>query len=144
MNKRHKFANAIRRNVAELAGHRCSYCRSPELAGVPMVIDHIVSLSAGGNSEIENLCLACYRCNEFKGARQDGVDPLTNLRVTLFQPRLQLWTENFAWSNDGLLAIGLTACGRATVETLHLNDLRLIQARRIWMIVGLHPPLDAS
>jgi 5-methylcytosine-specific restriction endonuclease McrA len=39
------------------------------LVGIPMVVDHIVPLAAGGSSTSENLCLACYRCNEFKGPR---------------------------------------------------------------------------
>ena len=142
MSERRKISEKIRRRVADLAGHRCSYCQSPEIVGIPILIDHIIPLSEGGNSRIENLCLACYRCNEFKGAKQKGIDPLTQSSVHLFQPRSQRWTEHFAWSRDGLYVIGLTASGRATVETLHLNDLHLIQARRIWMLVGLHPPLD--
>ena len=105
-----------------------------------MLIDHIIPLSAGGSSEIDNLCLACYRCNEFKGAKQESLDPLTETSVLLFRPHLQVWTEHFAWSRDGLFMMGITACGRATVEVLHVNDERLIQARHIWMLVGLHPP----
>lgn len=142
MSKRRKISEKIRRQMADLSRHRCSYCRSPEIVGVPMVIDHIVPLSDGGNSDIENLCLSCYRCNEFKGAKQTSVDPLTQSPMTLFRPRAQRWAEHFVWSRDGLRVMGLTACGRVTVETLHLNDLRLIQARRIWMLVGLHPPLE--
>lgn len=142
MSGRRKISEKIRARVADLAGHRCSYCQSPEIVGIPMLIDHIVPLSEGGNSRIDNLCLACYRCNEFKGAKQAGNDPLTQTPVGLFRPRAQKWAEHFAWSRDGLRVIGLTACGRATVELLHLNDPRLMQARRIWMLVGLHPPLN--
>jgi hypothetical protein len=140
--QRRKLPKAVRQRVAEQAGYRCSYCRSPEWAGVPMVIDHVTPLASGGSSAIENLCLACYRCNEFKGARLEVVDPLTGSSVTLFKPSIQSWRDHFAWSNDGLYVVGLTACGRATVETLHLNDDRLVQARRIWLLVGLHPPLE--
>lgn len=32
-----------------------------------MVVEHIVPLAAGGTSTLDNLCLSCYRCNEFKG-----------------------------------------------------------------------------
>ncbi|MCP4353686.1 MAG: HNH endonuclease [Desulfobacterales bacterium] len=142
MNVRRKIPIAIRNQVAELAGHRCSYCRSPEWAGVPMVVDHIIPLAAGGSSDIENLCLSCYRCNEFKGARQEGIDPFTGSRVSLFKPRVQVWSAHFTWSKNGLRVIGLTACGRVTAETLHLNNPHLIQARQIWILVGLHPPLE--
>ena len=142
MSGRRKISESVRRRVADMAQHRCSYCQSPEIVGIPMLIDHIIPLSEGGNSSIENLCLACYRCNEFKGAKQEGIDPFTQSSIPLFRPRAQHWSEHFAWSRDGLHVIGLTACGRTTVETLHLNDLRLMQARRIWRLVGLHPPLD--
>ena len=142
MSKRRKIPEDIRRRVADVAGYRCSYCRSPEIIGIPMLIDHITPISAGGSSNIDNLCLACYRCNEFKWAKQESCDPLTGTSIALFRPRVQVWAEHFAWSRDGLRIIGLTPCGRATVEVLHLNDVRLIQARRIWMLVGLHPPLE--
>jgi hypothetical protein len=107
-----------------------------------MVVDHIIPLAVGGVSEIENLCLACYRCNEYKGARVEATDPLTGGAVTLFRPHVQRWSEHFAWSNNGLYMVGLTAYGRATIEMLHLNDNRLVQARQIWLLVGLHPPLE--
>jgi HNH endonuclease len=142
MKRRRKISESIRRQVAERAGYRCSYCRSPEWAGVPMVVDHIIPLAAGGTSEIENLCLACYRCNEFKGARVEAIDPLTGGTVAIFRPHFQVWPEYFAWSQNNLYMVGLTACGRATIEMLHLNDNRLIQARQIWLLVGLHPPLE--
>lgn len=128
--------------MADLADHRCSYCRSPEIVGIPMLIDHIVPLAAGGSSELDNLCLACYRCNEFKWARQESHDPLTGASVPIFRPRIQMWGEHFTWNRDRLKIMGMSACGRATVEILRLNDLRLIQARRIWMLIGLHPPLE--
>ncbi len=142
MSVRRKIPIAIRKKVAELAKNRCSYCRSPEWAGVPMVLDHIIPLSAGGSSDIENLCLACYRCNEFKGAKQGSIDPLTGSQISLFKPRMQLWTDHFAWSKDGLRIVSLTAIGRATSKTLHLNNTRLLQARKIWIFAGLHPPLE--
>lgn len=42
----------------------CSYCGTPA-----DTIDHIVSVSAGGGSEIANLTAACKRCNSSKGNR---------------------------------------------------------------------------
>jgi 5-methylcytosine-specific restriction endonuclease McrA len=55
-----------------------------------MVVDHVVPLAAGGTSNIENLCLACYRCNEFKGPKSDALDPLSDKQVSLFKPNVQL------------------------------------------------------
>ena len=59
----------------ERNGQRCAYCRSPMLVGIPMVVDHIMPLVAGGSSALDNLCLACYRCNEFKGSRTEAANP---------------------------------------------------------------------
>lgn len=142
MPTRRKFSAALRRRIAARAAYRCSYCRSPELVGVAMVLDHIIPLTAGGGSDSANLCLAFYRCNEFKGGRLNGRDPQSDDIVPLFNPHTQVWREHFAWSADGLRISGRTPCGRATIEALHLNSDWLIQARRIWVIAGIHPPLE--
>ncbi|MCG2769183.1 MAG: HNH endonuclease [Anaerolineae bacterium] len=107
-----------------------------------MVVDHIIPLAAGSASDIENLCLACYRCNEFKSARLDAPDPVSGDMIPLFNPHTQAWHDHFTWSEDGLRVVGRTACGRATIEALRLNDDWLVRARRIWILVGLHPPLE--
>lgn len=132
----------LRRQVAERDGFRCAYCRSPELVGVPMAIDHVIPLAAGGATALDNLALACYRCNEFKGARVSASDPQTGETVPLFNPCTQEWHRHLAWSEDGVRIHGLTAVGRATVEALRLNNEWLMRARRIWISAGLHPPLE--
>jgi len=142
MPHRKKIPAHLRGQIAERDGHRCSYCRSPELVGVPMVIDHVIPQKAGGTTDVNNLALACYRCNEFKGARLNAVDPQTNETVPLFNPCTQEWHRHFAWSDDGLFIAGLTAVGRATVEALRLNNEWLMHARRVWVSAGLHPPLE--
>jgi len=142
MHRRRRIAASVRDAVAQQAQHRCSYCRSPQAIGVPMVLDHVVPLAAGGASSIDNLCLCCYRCNEFKGARSEARDPQTGSIVVLFNPCTQRWRDHFIWSEDGLHVLATSACGRATVEALRLNDDRLIRARQIWKLVGLHPPLE--
>lgn len=132
----------LRRQVAERAGQRCSYCRSPEFVGVPMVVDHVIPQAAGGATTLNNLALACYRCNEFKGARLNAPDPQTREVVAFFNPCTQEWHKHFAWSDGGLTIRGLTAVGRATAEALRLNNDWLVRARRIWISAGLHPPLE--
>ena len=141
MPPRRKPSAAARRQVAEWADHRCSYCRSPEIVGIPMVIEHIIPLAEGGSSDLQNLCLACYRCNEFKGSLLTITDPLTGVGVPFFNPRQQTWSEHFVWQPDSLRLIGITACGRAMIETLHLNSDWIVRARRIWLVAGIHPPL---
>jgi len=107
-----------------------------------MVVEHIIPLAGGGSSIVENLCLSCYRCNEFKGSRHNALDADTGQIVPLFHPRQQHWAEHFAWEEDGVTVRGLTPAGRATLTLLRLNNAWLVQARRIWNLVGLQPPLE--
>jgi hypothetical protein len=107
-------------------------------------IDHIVPQARGGADDENNLWLACRLCNSFKGAQTYGLDPLTGRRVRLFNPRQQRWTEHFAWNEDGTRIIGLTACGRATVLALQLNNVIAVMVRREWVAAGWHPPVDDS
>jgi len=60
----------------------------------------------------------------------------------LFNPRRQRWPEHFEWSEDGTQIVGLTDCGRATVEALKMNNPRIVRARQLWISVGWHPPAE--
>ncbi len=142
MARRPRIPAALRRQVAERDGWRYAYCRSPSIVGVPTVIEHITPLVAGGVSAPDNLCLSCYRCNEFKGPRQQAVDPRDGRLVPLFHPRQQRWADHFAWADDGVTVEGLTPTGRATIVLLQLNSDWLVQAHRIWIVVGLQSPLE--
>ena len=113
------------------------------IVGIPMVIEHIIPLVSGGSSTPDNLCLACYRCNELKGSRTEAADPIDGKLTLFFHPRLQRWSEQFAWHEHGDTMNGLTSCGRTTIEALRLNNDWIVQARRLWMLVGLHPPLES-
>lgn len=105
-----------------------------------MHIDHIVPLAEGGTSEESNLWLACAWCNTYKGSITCAVDPENGKAVSLFNPRKQRWSSHFTWSDDGLMVIGLTATGRATVNALRLNNEYVIVARHYWVQAGWHPP----
>ena len=134
---------ALRQLVAERSRHRCSYCLTPEdIVGAEFTVDHIVPESLGGTTEAGNLCLACWSCNLFKHDRIAAVDPETGTRVRLFHPLVQVWREHFAWQVNALLIVGLTPAGRATVNALHFNRVPLVNARRLWLRVGWHPPED--
>ncbi|MDI6792579.1 MAG: HNH endonuclease signature motif containing protein [bacterium] len=106
----------------------------------PLEIDHIVPKSKGGTNGEENLWLACRMCNFSKSNYTHGYDPLTGRRVRLFNPRKQRWKRHFHWSKDDVFIIGRTACGRATVVTLNLNNLVALTVRRNWIAVGWSPP----
>lgn len=103
-------------------------------------VDHIIAESLGGQTVIENLCLACWDCNLIKSNRIAALDPDTGTMVTLFHPSQQKWLDHFAWVEQGAILIGTTASGRATIEALRLNRLLLVQARKRWIEAGWHPP----
>lgn len=124
-----------------LLGPRCGYCRtSSAITGETNTIDHIIPLARGGSSEEDNLWVACRRCNRDKATQIDAIDPETGQRVPLFNPRTQFWKEHFVWSEDGTLVLGLTPSGRATVIALQMNHPNIVNARRLWVSVGWHPP----
>lgn len=133
----------LRRRIAEHARHRCGYClTSQKITGMHLDVEHIIPEARGGKTEEDNLWLACPDCNEFKGDRLEGIDPFTEEVVQLFDPRHQHWIDHFAWTAAGDEIVGLTAIGRATVAALKLNRALLIDARRMWVKVGWHPPKD--
>jgi hypothetical protein len=138
-----RIPTALRHKIVARAQGRCAYCRTAEAySGAPLEIDHIIPSSAGGSSEESNLCLACRLCNSFKGVQTHALDSETNQRVALFNPRTQNWSEHFTWSQNGDLMIGLTPCGRVTVNALQMNNAYIVPARRRWVSVGWHPPRE--
>jgi HNH endonuclease len=90
-------------------------------------IEHIVAKQHGGMDAVDNLALACHRCNLCKGPNLTGVDPHTRSVVTLFHPRHDRWHQHFVFRNARIE--GLTPSGRATVELLKMNDARRIELR---------------
>lgn len=122
--------------------HRCGYCLSPQhLVFATLEIEHIVPISHGGSNDIANLWLSCSICNGHKSDKVIGVDIESGERVPLFNPRIDVWTDHFAWSSDFLRIIGLTSVGRVTVAALHLDsDPIAIEVRSYWVAAGWHPP----
>jgi len=131
----------VRQSVRQRAGNRCEYCLShQEYVMGRLQVDHIWPLAKGGLDTEDNLCLACKLCNQYKWSKTVGSDPLTGEIVALFHPRQQRWQDHFAWSDNGEEIIGRTACGRATVIELRLNNEVALIVRRNWVKVGWHPP----
>ena len=87
-------------------------------------MEHLLPQSLGGTDEVDNLALACSRCNSRRYNFMTGIDPQTEQEVTLFNPRQQNWAEHYVWSIDKLQIVGKTSIGRATCQRLDLNDDR--------------------
>ncbi len=135
------ISKKLRQQIHKMADYCCGYCLTDQkISGAQMHLEHIIPSSQGGSSDKTNLWLACAWCNSFKGVQRDAIDPLTEQRVSLFNPITQNWFKHFRWSDDGLTIIGVTAIGRATVEALQLNNDYIIPARRHWVLAGWHPP----
>lgn len=62
--------------------------------------------------------------------------------MKLFNPRKQNWREHFEFSQDKTEIIGKTACGRATVESLQMNNFYQKTARTAWVEIGKFPPKE--
>ena len=121
--------------------HCYAYCRTTQAnSGQPMVVDHIVPQIQGGETVFENLCFACRRCNEFKGAITQSEDPLTGKLDSLYHPRKHNWEDHFTWDASGIHLVGLTPVGRITILILRINNEIILNARRRWVSVGWHPP----
>jgi hypothetical protein len=124
--------------IAARAGHRCEYCQAPEAVfNFSFEVEHITPPGSGGTDDDENLALACRSCNAFKAQATDAVDPLTGIRVRLFHPRVDQWTDHFRPLPSGEV-IAITEVGRATIAHLRLNSDRQVNARLSWAQISLY------
>ena len=119
----------LRHLISERDKCRCCYClTTEENSGIKMHVDHIIPEAIGGKTTLENLCLACFSCNVNKGAQHEATDPVTGTKTPLFHPLKHRWNEHFAWDETSTKIIGLTPCGRATVEALQMNNPTIFMA----------------
>jgi len=128
------------RAVIERADGRCEYCQSMvDYTTETFTVEHVIPVSRGGSSELDNLAFSCSGCNGHKYNKTGALDPVDGKNVPLFNPRKQKWQTNFGWSDDYTQIIGLTPSGRATVETLQMNRLGLVNIRRLLYLIRKHP-----
>jgi hypothetical protein len=133
-----RIPDALRSAVRERAGNRCEYCRMPE-AGTffPHEPDHVIATQHRGQTESENLALACLQCNRLKGPNIASVDPETKRIVPLFHPRADPWSEHFR--AEGGRIIPLTPVARATAALLNFSDPDREEARHNLWRAGRYP-----
>lgn len=90
--------------VRHRANNCCEYCRISQtgrLAGFQ--VDHIIAIKHGGTDVDDNLCLACYECNIYKGRNVAALDTLTHNATKLYDPRQQQWDDHFKINADATL-----------------------------------------
>ncbi|MGH9835336.1 MAG: HNH endonuclease [Blastocatellia bacterium] len=144
MMKRKVIPRAVRRLVRERAKYRCEYCLHPDAySSASFVCEHIIPRSKGAGDTPDELAWACPYCNGHKHVKTHARDPQTNQMTPLFNPRRQKWARHFAWSDDSLHIIGLTATGRATAEALKLNRKDRTGMRSVLIAADKHPPQNS-
>jgi hypothetical protein len=128
----------LARQVWIRARDRCEYCHLPA-AAYPLLfhVDHIIARQHGGETELDNLALACLHCNRHKGPNIAGVDPATGSLSRLFHPRRDEWAGHFEWHGSELC--GKTPVGRATIAVLAINDPDIAVVRAELMGEGVYP-----
>ena len=129
----------IRHIVVERANGRCEYCllHQRDAALFDHEIDHIIAEKHRGQTTDDNLALACFECNRYKGSDIASIDPQTNELTALFNPRQQIWTDHFVLEDARI--VPLTAIGRVTVMLLRLNAEPRIRRREGLMALGRYP-----
>ena len=90
---------------------------------------------------MENLALACPRCNARKWKHVEASESESAQPAPLFNPRLHVWTDHFRWSaNDSAVIEPISAIGRANLVLLDLNSSQHVTIRALLRILHLHPP----
>jgi hypothetical protein len=135
----------LRRLVKRRAGDCCEYCRSQEgFCPESFSTEHIIPRSRAGPTLEENLAHSRQGCNSRKSDKIEGRDPASNCIVPLFHPRLQRWSDHFAWDSSWTRIVGLTPTGRATIEELDRNREGLVNLRQALHRLNLHPPAESG
>src|SRR5438105_102960 len=130
---------SLARQVWTRADSRCEYCQMAQRQdALPFEIDHVIAESHGGPTHADNLALACFLDNSYKGANLAGIDPRTGRVTPLFSPRRQRWRRHFRW--DGPVLVGRTAAGRATIAVLRINLPHRVAQRAALIDEGVFPP----
>jgi hypothetical protein len=134
-----RISAALRREVRERARECCEYCLIAESqVFFPHEPDHLIARKHGGKTVAENLALACFDCNRFKGANIASIDTVTGQLLPLFNPRTQPWSEHFRLENGSIA--GLTATGRVTESVLRFNLPVRVEIRKRLAALGKYPP----
>ncbi len=125
----------LRRQVIERAQERCEYCHMPDrLSFYSPEIDHIVARKHGGVTVLDNLALACWRCNHNKGSDLSSFDPLSGELTRLFTPRTDVWEDHFRIEGSHLVSD--TPSGRTTISLLRLNESERLTERTLAIGLG--------
>lgn len=127
----------LRRQITEAADNCCEYCCVPRaVAFASYHIDHIISEKQGGETVFSNLALACRLCNLSKGSSIAAWHEYQEILIRLYNPRKDSWHNHFQFRPSGLI-VPRTEIGQGTIKVLNLNDVNRVQARGVFLDVGI-------
>jgi hypothetical protein len=130
---------ALERLVWQRAKSQCEYCQLPQaFSPLPHAIDHIIARQHHGPTQADNLAIACFFCNSYKGPNISGLNPQTGRRVRLFNPRKDRWGSHFEW--HGAYLAGRTHTGSVTIALLEINRAEAVEFREYLIAEGSFPP----
>ena len=69
--ERRRVTDKLRYQILRRDGFRCQLCGASQADGVRLHVDHIIPVSKGGTSDVENLRTLCDRCNLGKGDQME-------------------------------------------------------------------------
>ncbi len=120
----------LRAQIELRAGGICEYCRiAIEDTYFGGEIDHIISLKHRGETEFENLALACQPCNRNKGSDLGSLSKSSKNLVRFFNPRADKWDEHFRVNSDAEIE-SLTEIGEVTTFIFGFNEPERIAERK--------------
>jgi hypothetical protein len=98
-----RFRARVRYALSEAQNHRCCYCgkRFGRSASSIATLEHILPQSLGGEWEIDNLAVACGRCNSTRGS--------------------EIWPVHL----DALVAIGRLSHSESEKLRILIRDVRM-------------------
>lgn len=67
LRRKHVISNKLRKQVYERDAYRCKYCET----WLDLSVDHIIPITRGGETTLDNLQTLCMRCNITKGNRME-------------------------------------------------------------------------
>ena len=128
----------LRQRVAARAKNCCEYCLIHEDDGYyTLQIDHVISEKHGGQTEADNLALACVMCNRAKGSDVGSIDLHTGAFVRFYNPRIDSWTDHF--DLDEARIVPMTDVARVTERLLQFNVRERLLEREILRTIGRYP-----
>ena len=131
----------LRRAVVERAGNCCEYCRSSQSDQFfTYEVDHIIAEKHGGQTLMDNLCLACPDWKAYKGSDIASIDWETGGTLTaLYNPRQDAWDEHFQVDPATGHIEARTSIGRVTISLMRLNDPDRMMDRKLLIDARRYP-----